>query len=87
MSDLLDIPVLLPDLGAGDVPIRFAQWLVESGEPVMEHDRIAEVLVGGVLFHVASPAEGTLRHLVEREDTILRIGESLGYIRAVRSLG
>ncbi len=78
------IPIVLPDLGAEDEPIRFAQWLVSNGGQVLEHDRVAEVLVGGMLFHVTSPAEGTVQHLVEQEGHRLDMGNRLGFVVPAR---
>ncbi|MGE0377723.1 MAG: biotin/lipoyl-containing protein [Planctomycetaceae bacterium] len=83
MSKSRHIAIVLPDLGAGDQPVRFAQWLVKNGETVLEQDRVAEVVVGGVLFHVTSPAEGTLRHLVERAGAVLGPDEMLGFVVAI----
>jgi pyruvate/2-oxoglutarate dehydrogenase complex dihydrolipoamide acyltransferase (E2) component len=80
VADSRDVPILLPDLGVGDQPVRLGQWLVESGDHVMEHDRVLEVLVSGILFHVASPAEGTLRRAIGHEGARLSAGETLGYI-------
>ena len=84
MSKTDRIPIVLPDLGAEDQPVRFAQWLVDNGDSVLEHDRVAEVLVGGILFHVTSPAEGTLRRTVEREEAILGQDDTLGFILVAR---
>ncbi|WP_197443497.1 lipoyl domain-containing protein [Maioricimonas rarisocia] len=67
----------LPDLGAGDVPVRLVQWLVEPGAPLAVGERMAEVVVGGVLFHVESQISGMiLEHLVER-DALLSAGQPL----------
>ncbi len=73
-------PITLPDLGSDDQPIRLVQWLVDTGDHVLEGDRAAEVLVGGVLFHVPSPAEGTVERLVNTGDAPLRPDTELGHI-------
>lgn len=52
------VPVRVPDLGT-DAGIRLVAWLVDEGEPVMEGDRIAELLITGLVVHV--PAGGTGR--------------------------
>jgi len=79
-NDTSLVPILLPDLGAEGQPIRLAQWLVDNGDHVLEHDRVVEVLLGGVLFHVPSPAEGTVQHAVESEGTLLHPGDILGRV-------
>lgn len=60
--------------------MQFGQWLVDSGEFVLAQDRVAEILVGCVLFHVSAPAEGILQHVVEREGIRLRPRETLGFV-------
>ena len=51
--------VLVPDLGAGDEPIRFVTWLV-PGASVIPGERIAELLTAGSVFHLEAAAEGVL---------------------------
>ncbi len=82
MTETDRIPIVLPDLGAEGEPVRFAQWLVSNGRDVLQHDRVAEVLVGGMLFHVTAPAKGTLQHLVEQEGQHLNTGDHLGVVIA-----
>jgi biotin carboxyl carrier protein len=53
---------------------------VNNGDHVLQHDRVAEVLVGGMLFHVTSPAEGTVQHAIESEGARLRPGDPLGFV-------
>ncbi|MBX3436449.1 MAG: lipoyl domain-containing protein [Planctomycetaceae bacterium] len=79
--DAPTVPIVVPDLGAKDQPIRFAQWLVKSGDDVLEQDRVVEVLVSGVLFYVAAPAEGTVHHTIESPGAPLHPGDILGTIR------
>lgn len=74
------VPIRLPDIGAGDEPIRFGQWLVDEGDAVLTGDRLAEVLAGSVLFHVASPAEGTLIRGDAMPEGVLTVGAVLGVI-------
>lgn len=74
------VPIVLPELGSRGQPIQFVQWLVRAGDHVLEQDRVAEVLLGGVLFHVTAPAEGIIHHLIESEDVLIRPGDTLGSI-------
>ncbi len=76
----LKTPIILPNLGAGDQEIRLVQWLVESGDNVIEGDRVAEVLVGGILFHVSSPADGVLSRTIDTEDALLAPSATLGFV-------
>jgi 2-oxoglutarate dehydrogenase E2 component (dihydrolipoamide succinyltransferase)/2-oxoisovalerate dehydrogenase E2 component (dihydrolipoyl transacylase) len=51
-------PILLPDLGAGEVTLSL--WYAEPGESVLAGERIVEVLADGATFDVTAPATGTL---------------------------
>ena len=75
-------PVLLPDLGAADDPVRISCWLVDLGESVDEGDRLLEVLVQGVTFDVPAPATGTLTRIEKSLDAQVYAGEPLGWIEA-----
>jgi len=75
--DARRVPVPVPPLGAGDQEILLNQWLVDPGAPVSEGDRVAEVLVAGIVFHIAATADGTLdgievgsRHKVAEGDVL-----------------
>ncbi len=76
----MNTPIVLPDLGASGQPIRLAQWLIESGDGVIEGDRVAEVLVGGMLFHVSAPADGVVTRLIDTEGALLTPATTLGFI-------
>lgn len=78
----MTIPIVVPDIGAGEDPIRFVQWLVDDGDTVLAGDRVAEVIAAAVLFHVSSPAEGTLLRGDVQTGAILRVGTTLGVIAA-----
>lgn len=84
MSSAADEPggtaIELPDLGVGDAPVRFVQWVVEVGAEVIVGERIAEVLADGVLFHVAAPASGVLTAIEVSRDAPLQAGDVLGRI-------
>jgi pyruvate/2-oxoglutarate dehydrogenase complex dihydrolipoamide acyltransferase (E2) component len=51
-------PILLPDLRAGAVTLSV--WYAEPGEPVMEGERIVEMLADGATVDVLAPASGRL---------------------------
>ena len=75
-------PVLLPDLGSADEPVRISCWLVDLGESVDEGDRLIEVLVQGVTFDVPAPVTGTLTRIEKSLDAQVQVGETLGWIEA-----
>lgn len=51
-------PIVLPDLGAGAVTLSV--WYAAPGEPVLEGERLVEVLANGATFEVIAPATGRL---------------------------
>lgn len=73
------IPVLLPDLGVDEA--RIVQWLVAVGGPVDVGDRIAEVLAGGVLIHLAAETPGILQKIDRGRGCRVREGEPLAWIQ------
>jgi pyruvate/2-oxoglutarate dehydrogenase complex dihydrolipoamide acyltransferase (E2) component len=59
----------VPELGSPRV--TFSLWHVQVGDRVTEGDRIAEVLIPGVVFDVAAPVSGTLlARTVQPGDTL-----------------
>lgn len=50
----------VPTLGTGDRPVRLVNWLVSVGAKVISGERVAELLVDSVLFHLESDVNGTL---------------------------
>lgn len=77
MSETGRTTIDLPDLGAGEMPVRLVQWLVEPGAPLAAGERLAEVVVGGVLFHVESQTSGTVGTLLVERDAVLQAGQAL----------
>ncbi len=74
------IAVAVPELGAGEQTVRFLQWLVDVGSPVCSGDRVAEVLVSGIVFHVAAPADGVLVEIETASRTGISPHDVLGWI-------
>lgn len=72
------VPITLPDLGT-DAAV-FSLWHVVPGERVFEGDRVAEILLPGVVFDVAAPATGTLSGRVARPRDRVAAGQILGTI-------
>jgi pyruvate/2-oxoglutarate dehydrogenase complex dihydrolipoamide acyltransferase (E2) component len=76
-------PLILPDLGAGEMPIAVSLWLVEPGDEVSEGDRLIEVLFGSVSVDLPAPASGILAETLVDEDAVLFVGQVLGVIRSI----
>lgn len=74
------VPIVLPDLGAKQDPIRVGGWLVEPGQSVAAGDRVVEVGLPGIVFDVAAPVDGTLAGIERRPSSVVRPGDVLGWI-------
>lgn len=79
-NEPLLVTVVVPELDAGDEPVQLVQWLVDPGAPVHTGDRIAELLVAGVVFHLASPADGVLIRRFKSAHSRVATGEVLACI-------
>lgn len=73
-------PLVLPDLGLGDMSIAISVWLVPRGATVMEGDRLVEVLADSVTVDLPSPANGVLVETLAAEDDPVVPGQVLGYV-------
>jgi pyruvate/2-oxoglutarate dehydrogenase complex dihydrolipoamide acyltransferase (E2) component len=71
-------PILLPELGAGAVTLSV--WYAEPGEPVLEGERLVEVLADGATFEVLSPATGHLLEKCAYPREVLTPGQVLGLV-------
>ncbi len=77
--------IRLPDVGAGEHPIRVVQWLVDRGCEVTAGDRLLEVSATGVLFVVSAPDSGVLRSHLVASDALVAPGDILGEIEVDHS--
>ncbi len=73
-------PIVLPDLGANEQPIRVSTWLTQIGEEVVAGEAIVEVLLKGITFDVAAPVSGQLRRIDRFENDVIRPGDVLGWL-------
>lgn len=76
-------PLVVPDLGLGDMSIAISVWLVPRGATVMEGDRLVEVLADSVTVDLPSPANGILVETLAAEDDLVVPGQVLGYVEAL----
>jgi pyruvate/2-oxoglutarate dehydrogenase complex dihydrolipoamide acyltransferase (E2) component len=71
-------PIILPDLGVG--PLTLSVWFVEPGDPVLQGERVLEVLAEGATFDITAPATGKLLHKEAFSREYLTPGQVLGMI-------
>lgn len=74
-------PVTVPELDDRSQPLQLIQWLVDPGAQVFAGGRIAELLVAGVVFHLAAPVDGVLQRLAVSDHSPVHIGDVLAWIR------
>ena len=74
------VAVALPDVGTPHA--TFSLWYVRPGDPVVEGDRVAEVLIPGATVDVHAPATGTLAEQLAFPNDALAAGQVLGWVEA-----
>jgi pyruvate/2-oxoglutarate dehydrogenase complex dihydrolipoamide acyltransferase (E2) component len=63
--------LIAPDFGMGPVPVAVSVWLVAEGQPVVEGDRVVELVLGGATVDLEAPVTGRLvRHCVEEDEPV-----------------
>jgi pyruvate/2-oxoglutarate dehydrogenase complex dihydrolipoamide acyltransferase (E2) component len=73
-------PIMLPDIGCGDQPLRVSAWLIEPGHAVVAGDRVVEVLIPGMTFDVSAVQTGELIEISRDVDSLVSPGDILGWI-------
>jgi 2-oxoisovalerate dehydrogenase E2 component (dihydrolipoyl transacylase) len=74
------VELRLPDFDVGDVVITVCSWHVDTGQHVVEGDRLLEVLAGEATIDLSAPASGRLIERAARVDEPLAIGQLLAVI-------
>jgi len=85
MNASIPSPIILPELGTTS-ELHVGSWLVDLGDRVEIGDRVAEVLMRGIVFHVAASASGIVTGIAKPEKAIVRPGDTLGWIEAKSEL-
>ncbi|MCP4495804.1 MAG: hypothetical protein GY825_03380, partial [Phycisphaeraceae bacterium] len=68
---------ILPDLGEGVHEAELISWKVKPGEPVKEHQTMAEMETDKALVEVPSPWTGVIDELRGSEGDIINVGSIL----------
>ncbi|MBG80798.1 MAG: hypothetical protein CMJ39_08850 [Phycisphaerae bacterium] len=68
---------LLPDLGEGVAEAELISWKVKVGDPVAEHQTLAEMETDKALVEVPSPWAGTIQQLHGDAGDIIDVGSKL----------
>jgi 2-oxoglutarate dehydrogenase E2 component (dihydrolipoamide succinyltransferase)/2-oxoisovalerate dehydrogenase E2 component (dihydrolipoyl transacylase) len=74
------VPITLPELGTAEAV--FGLWHVAVGDRVSLGERLAEVLIPGVVVELQAGAAGVLAEATVQTGAKLSAGEALGSIEA-----
>lgn len=80
-SETRGTPIVIPNLGVGAWG-QLSGWLVDDQSTVLAGERIAEVLVQGVLVDILSPCGGLCHWEAIPRGSRLESGQSIGAILA-----
>jgi pyruvate/2-oxoglutarate dehydrogenase complex dihydrolipoamide acyltransferase (E2) component len=72
--------IVVPDLGVSQQPITLVNWLVSPGSSIIAGERIAELLVDSILFHLESEFDGKLERLLAPTGSQVKAGESIAEV-------
>ena len=73
------VPIVVPDLDEPGATAWVGEWLVRSGETVVEGDRLVELVFGDIVVDLPAPVSGTLMPSLRGECPV-RAGATLGRI-------
>ncbi|MFM8414308.1 MAG: lipoyl domain-containing protein [Planctomycetota bacterium] len=76
------VPLVVPDLGLGDVPVSVSLWLVPPGSVVLAGDRVVELVAGGATIDLESPIDGRLVAQLADEDEPVTAGRVVAEFEA-----
>ena len=71
----------VPNLYSEDVPIKLMNWTTPIGSSVIIGERIAELLIDSVLFHLESDGEGILTKYLVPSGAIVEEGQAIAEIK------
>jgi len=73
-------PIVMPDAGTDDEPVRVSAWLVQPGDAITVGDRIVEVLMNGVTFDITTETAGRMARIDVPVGAAVEVGMTLGWI-------
>ena len=71
------VPLVVPELGLGEVPVTVSLWLVPRGAAVVAGDRVVELVAGGTTIDLEAPVSGSLAAKLVAEDDPVTAGAVL----------
>lgn len=74
------VAVVPPSVLSAESEATLQQWLVERGDEVYAGERIAEIVMPGVLVSVAAPCSGRVDAIVAAAQATIGPGDVLAWI-------
>ena len=74
------VPIIVPNLNSGEERLNLCCWLVEKGDVVVAGDLVAEVLIPGITFEIASETTGRLVEITTPVETEVLVGDVLCWL-------
>jgi pyruvate/2-oxoglutarate dehydrogenase complex dihydrolipoamide acyltransferase (E2) component len=78
--NIMRYAIELPELGLEDKAARISGWHVDVDDVVVAGDVVAEVLLPGITFDVATVHSGKLVQIERPMDAVIATGDVLGWI-------
>lgn len=78
------VPLIVPELGLGSMPVVVSLWLVPIGAAVLAGDRVLELVAGGVTIDLEAPVSGRLAAQLVDEDDLVAAGMTVAEIEMPR---
>ena len=76
------VELRLPDLDLPGVSVTACSWHAQTGQRVIEGDRLLEILAGDATIDLPAPASGVLTERIAEIDQPLEAGQVLAMIEA-----
>jgi pyruvate/2-oxoglutarate dehydrogenase complex dihydrolipoamide acyltransferase (E2) component len=77
---IMDIPILMPQLGNEIEEAQIDGWLKAVGEIVAEGEQILTITTPKVTMEIEAPASGVLKEILVPADELALVGATLGII-------
>ena len=76
------VPISVPDLRAGNEPIRVSGWLIDEGDLVSVGELVVELLIPGLTIDVVAESAGRLINIQKPVDSTVHAGDVLGWFES-----
>ncbi len=75
-----EIPIQVPNMDLTVEEVMVARWIKKEGDEVKEGEVVVEVESSKAMIEIEAPASGTISRILQPENAIVPLGQSLGMI-------